>query len=316
MKKILFTIPIDSAKQEELKQIPQTELIFLSRKEVTSEVLEDIDGVIGNVSVELLNHAPKLKWLHLESAGADKYAKTLNPNILLTNSTGAYGPAIAEHMIGGVFYFYKKIDQYAKAQAEHLWNNLGTVDCVGEANVLVVGYGDIGQSFASRMKALGCTITGVKRTSSQAPYCDELITMDQIDDALPKADIIALSLPSTPETYQIFNEKLLRCCKKEAVFINVGRGVTVDTDALMKVLDEGWFKGVMLDVVDPEPLPMNHPLWRYPNVLITPHVSGNYNMRATFDRVISMAKQNIQHFANNEPLINQVNRTTGYKESK
>lgn len=314
MKKVCFAIKIDEEKKEQLKKL-NAEICFVNKKEAKLEDLANAEAVIGNLPAGLLNQVPTLKWVHLESAGADRYVKALRPDIQLTNSTGAYGQAIAEHMIASVFYFYKKIDQYARSQKEHLWKNLGKVDCVGEANVCIIGYGDIGQSFAKMLKPLGCTIVGVKRTAAKAPFTDKIVTLDQLNEVLPAADIIALALPATSETQQLFDEKRMRLCKKSAVLLNVGRGVTLHTDGLMNVLDEGWFKGVMLDVTDPEPLPINHPLWRYENVLITPHVSGNYNMRATYDRVLSIAIENLNHFILDEPLINPVNRTTGYRES-
>lgn len=313
MKKILFVIDVDEKTKEKIQTL-DAEISFMDKKDVTPEVINQVDAVVGNLPVNLLNQSQSLKWVHLESAGADRYT-TLNSNIMLTNSTGAYGKAIAEHMIASVFYFYKKIREYAKNQVQHQWNNLGKVDCVQEATVLVLGYGDIGQEFARIMKAMGCTILAVKRTMSDVPYADEVFTIDQIKEALPKADIIAMSLPATDATKNLMNEELLRLCKKKAVLINVGRGSTLDTDALIRVLDEGWFKGVSLDVTNPEPLPINHPLWRYENVLITPHISGNYNMQATYDKVIEIALKNIEHYIHDETLLNEVDRKTGYKKS-
>jgi len=316
MKKILVTITMDEKEKNKFMEGANAEFIFVNKKDVTSETLKGVNGIIGNADAELINQCPTVDWFHLESAGADKYAKVIREDIQLTNSTGAYGQAIAEHLMGGVFYFYKKIDKYAKAQVEHQWESLGPVDSVAEATVCIIGYGDIGQNFGRMMKALGSRIIGVKRTASPAPYADKLVTLDQLEEVLPEADIIALALPSTPETQHLFNERLMRLCKKSAVLLNVGRGVTIHTDGLMNVLDEGWFKGVSLDVTDPEPLPVNHPLWRYDNVLITPHVSGFYNMRATYDSVLRIAKENLMHYLNNEELINQVDRKTGYRKSQ
>lgn len=310
MKKILFVIDVDEKTKEKI-QAYDAEFLFMKKNEVSIEMINQADAVIGNLPVELLNQSQSLKWVHLESAGADRYT-TLNPNILLTNSTGAYGKAIGEHMVASVFYFYKKIREYAKNQVQHQWNNLGQVDCVQEATVLALGYGDIGQEFARYMKAFGCNIIAVKRTMSAVPYADKVVTIDKLKEVLPQADIIAMSLPATDATKNLMNEELLRLCKKNAVLINVGRGSTLDTDALVRLLDEGWFKGVSLDVTNPEPLAINHPLWRYDNVLITPHVSGNYNMQATYDKVIDIALKNIQHYILDKALINEVDRTIGY----
>ena len=239
MKKICFTLPVTLEVQEQLRQQnPEAEILFFKRSEVTAETLQDVHAVIGNVSAELLNQAPALEWVQLESAGADRYVSALKDSVLLTNASGAYGAAIAEHMIAAVFYFAKRLDQYSKAMSQHLWNNLGEVECVGEDTVCILGYGDIGQAFGQRMKAMGSRIIGVKRTASFAEGADELITMDRIKEVLPKANVVAMCLPDTPLTHQIMNEELLRLCRKDAILLNVGRGVTLDTDTLMNVLNE------------------------------------------------------------------------------
>ncbi len=314
MKNILFTIETTPKIQKQIVNQTKSNIIFKQKRDVTLNDLLNVDAIIGNIKPELVNLAP-LKWMHLESAGADQYAKILNPDIVLTNSTGAYGHAIAEHMIAAVYYFYKKLDIYSKAQQNHLWINQGEVDSVEGSTVVIVGYGDIGQSFGQRMKALGCKIIGVKRTDTPAPYADKIVTMDKLEEVVKEADILALALPSTPDTYQCINKQVLTQCKKSALLINVGRGVTIHTDDLCEVLEQGYFKGVMLDVVDPEPLPINHKLWRFDNVLITPHVSGNYNLPQTYTKVINIAIDNINKFENDEQLINLVDRNTGYKKS-
>ena len=120
--------------------------------------------------------------------------------------------------------------------------------------MLIVGLGDIGREFGWRMKALGCTVTGVKRTPGGCPdYVDRLVLMDQIEEELPNADIVALCLPSTPETRHFFDQRRLALTRRDCVLVNVGRGVTVETPALCALLDQGHFGGLVLDVVDPEP---------------------------------------------------------------
>jgi phosphoglycerate dehydrogenase-like enzyme len=196
------------------------------------------------------------------------------------------------------------------------WKNEGQVDSIEGATCLVVGLGDIGKTFAKKMKALGCKIIGIKRNIHEKPeYVDELTTLDHLNELLPVADIIAMCLPDTPNTKQVLSDNL-RLCKKSAVLINVGRGVNIDSTALVSVLDEGWFKGVQLDVVDPEPLPYNNKLWSYDNVLITPHVSGNYNLPQTLERVLDLSIRNIDNYLNDKPLENLVSHAEGYRINK
>ncbi len=312
MKKILFTIPVNQEIQKELKQIQGCEITFLSKEHCTDEALKDKDAVVGNIAVELLNRAPKVKWVQLSSAGADKYAQPLNKTILLTNSSGVFSQSISEHMIAGILHFYKKFDLYVEAQKQHSWKSLGSIDSITKKTVCIIGYGDIGQTFAKYMKTFDAHIIAIKRSLDNPPYADEVYTMEDVEKVLPQADIVALTLPKTPDTINLFNEKLLRLCKKDALLINVGRGDTLDTLALMKVLEEGYFKGVILDVVNPEPLPINHPLWEHPRVLITPHVSGNYNMTESYYNGIMIAKNNIERYIQGKELYNIVDRENGY----
>ena len=115
-------------------------------------------------------------------------------------------------------------------------------------------------------------------------------------------------MPGTDETFGLFDHDLLSKMKKDSVLINVGRGKIINTNDLIRCLDEGYFRGVYLDVVDPEPLPMNNKLWNYDRVLITPHISGGYNLSSTLDRVIDIVIDNLNNYADNKQLINTVDK--------
>lgn len=314
-KKVLCVINHDTENKVR-NAFDENQVICVKKNEVTEEMLKEATAVVGNLPCDKINQIPNLNWLHTESAGVNNYAGKINPEITLTCSSGCYGHAISEHMIAGVFYFYKKLNFYVQNQRMRRWRNEGQVDSIENAVVLVIGLGDIGSTFAKKMKALGCRILAVRRNAVNKPeYVDELVTMDHLNELLPKADIIASCLPDTPDTYQILSDNL-RLCKKNAVLLNVGRGRNIDTTALISVLDEGWFKGVQLDVVDPEPLPFNNKLWGYDNVLITPHVSGNYNLPQTLEKVLDLAIRNINHYLKDEPLENIVSHTLGYRINK
>ena len=315
MKKILVVIDLkDDEKQMFLDACKDVSITFCNRKDVSENMLNEYDGVVGNLTPKLLKNKTNIKWVHLESAGAEQYLD-IDSNIVITNSTGAYGEAMAEYMIAYIFAIYKRVNEYINAQKNRSWEYLGQVSRVANSKVLAVGLGDIGCTFGKKMNALGAKVYGVKRTVGKNPqYIEDIYTFEKIDEILGEMDIVALSLPSTKETYKFFDYDRLKKLKKGAVLINVGRGITVDTDALIKVLNEGHLLGVYLDVVDPEPLPINSKLWQFDNVLITPHVSGNYSMQYTFERVIQIAIDNINKYSKGIDLDNIVDREKGYKK--
>lgn len=321
MKKEVILIP-EILKEDQLKLLqevtPESEFIITNKNEVNDEMLEKATIIFGNLSPEKVAKAKNLKWMQTNSAGVDSYCKEgiLNENVILTNATGAYGLPIGEHMVGCVFAFYKNLLKYKMVQKQGEWKSLGKVKYVSHATVLVLGMGDIGKGFAYRMKQLGAYVIGIKRTLSDKPdYIDEVYTQDQLEKVLPKADIIALSLPRTPQTYHMINEHTLSLMKEDALIINVGRGEAIDTDALVQTLKTGKLLGAALDVFEQEPLDPTHPLWQMDNVLITPHVSGGNYHGETGDLIFNITYTNFKHYFNDEPLNNLVDRKTGYKKS-
>lgn len=137
--------------------------------------------------------------------------------------------------------------------------------------------------------------------------------MDKIDELLPKADVVALSLPNTKETYKMFDAKRIAKMRDKAVLLNVGRGTCIDTEALCDALESGKLMGAGLDVTDPEPLPSDHRLWKIKNAIITPHVSGDYHLKETHNRIVRIAIDNLKAYANGEDMRNLVDFSTGYK---
>ena len=276
---------------------------------------------IGEIPLEKIAIAKQLKWVQLSFAGTDPYTrveglpqeKILPEDVFLTNATGAFGLAIAEHMVGCALMLTKKLHLYRDHMAKDLWQNRGTVDQVEGSTVAVVGLGDLGQTFAKKMKALGCYVIGVRRTERKKPDCvDEVYTVDHLDEVIPRADYIALCLPGTSGTAGMFDGCRLSMMKQGAILINTGRGSAVDTDALCALLLSGHLGGAALDVTDPEPLPEGHPLWRCENALITPHISGKYYLPKTYRNIISIFEENLRRYRSGRRLKNMVDRQTGY----
>lgn len=286
----------------------------------TDRELQEADIIIGNPSIHTLSKCENLKWLQIASSGADLYANCglLQPDkTVLTNATGAYGHAIAEYMVAGVFSLYKKLHLYRDNQFTGLWDDLGKIKTVRGSKVLVVGLGDIGGQFAEKMNALGAEIHAIKRTSSSLPdYIKSVNTLDKLDCLLPGMDIVALCLPNSARTQNTINEKQLQLMKEDAVLINVGRGNAVDTDALTAALQNKVIGGALLDVTNPEPLPSYHPLWKEKNVIITPHVSGGYHAKETVEAIEANMLENARRYVEGKELLNQVDYSTGYRKSR
>jgi phosphoglycerate dehydrogenase-like enzyme len=232
---------------------------------------------------------------------------------VLTNASGAYGLAISEYMLGVLLEMIKKLHIYRDNQLEANWSYSGQVKSIYHSTALIVGLGDIGGEFAKRLKALGAYTIGIRRKNPDKPdYLDELYFMDQLENLLPRADIVALSLPGTSLTYRVINRETLKLMKHDAVLINVGRGSAVDTDALCDALENGHLFGAALDVTDPEPLPKEHRLWKVKNAVITPHVSGGFSLQETHDRIVRISANNLEAILNGEKPANIVDLSAGY----
>ena len=273
--------------------------------------------IIGNIPADMVKAAKNLEWYQLNSAGADPYTQPgiLPAGAVLTNATGAYGLAVSEHMIALVFDLIRRFNQYHKNQAGHVWESKGNIISVEGSTVLVLGIGDIGGDFARKMKALGAYTIGVRRTLREKPeYLDEQYTLEDLSKLLPRADIVAMVLPGGDATNHLMDEEKLRLMKKGAYLINVGRGSAIDPKALLKVLEEGHLGGCGLDVTEPEPLPADDPLWNVGNLVITPHVAGNFFLPETFERIVKIAGNNMEAWVNKKELNNVVDMVTGYKK--
>ena len=315
--KVLVTLPV---KEKHIAKIenacPGAEFRFVPSKELKESDVCDIDVSIGNIPLTLVPKAKRIRLMHLGSAGTDGYPELLPEGAVLTNSSGAYGLAISEHMLGMTLAVIKRLYSYHDNQLHALWHDEGEVTSLEDAVVLAVGMGNIGGEFARKCKALGSYTIGVRRVMRDKPdYIDELHTLDEIDKLLPRADIVALSLPSGPHTDGLMDERRLRLMKRGAVLVNVGRGRAIVTDALINVCCEGRIHAA-LDVTDPEPLPESHPLWHTPNVHITPHISGFFHLPQTLDRIVNIGAENLRRFANGEELLNVVDFDTGYRREE
>ncbi len=318
MKKILITIPMEENHKEKIKNIAfDGKIKYCSASEIIKEDVCQAEIILGNVPAEFLKESKNLKWIQLNSAGANAYIEkgVLKEGVILTNATGAYGLAISEHMLAMVLALQKKICLYTENQKNHLWKDEGEVKSIYGSKTLVVGLGDIGGEFAKRMYFLGSKVYGIKKHKTELPfYIKKMYQMEELEEILPEFDIVAVSLPETKETINLFNKSKFDKMKKGALFLNVGRGSIVNSLDLCEALNGGKLGGAGIDVADIEPLPKENPLWEADNILITPHISGGYHLKETLERVRNTAIENLKSYYENKPMKNLVDFQTGYKK--
>ena len=198
----------------------------------------------------LISHAPKLKWFHSVSAGVNSYIPVIKEDTLLTNSAGAFGLSISEHIIMVILMMLRRMPEYQKRISVRNWSKGLEQESIYGKRITVVGTGDIGSHFAERVRAFhpDC-ITGVSRTGKANPFFDEVYSIDEIDHLLPATDILVSCVPETPETIGYINRERLMLLPDTAYLVNVGRGSAVVEEDLIDILNSGLIAGAALDVL-------------------------------------------------------------------
>ena len=316
MTNILVSFPMHKGTREKyIEAAPDCDFEFIKWNKYTEDVVKGKDIILGNIPPKMLPAADKVKWIQLHSAGNDVYMKdkSLLSGITLTNASGCYGDAIAEYMTGALFGLKMNLFKYDRSMRQREWTDEGRITSVEGAEILIVGLGNIGSEFAWRMHALGARVTAVKRTPGEKPeYVDELYTIDKLDALLPKADVVALTLPETPATFHMFGKERFALMKDSAFLINTGRGTVIKQAELADALSNGVIAGACVDVYEKEPLPQDDPLWDAPNVLITPHVSGGWHLYSTIEKLNALAIRNLKTYLAGGELENIVDLGRGY----
>lgn len=286
--------------------------------EVTYDPGDAADAeIIFGADVDLLRRSPKLKWLCVPSAGAEQYLKPAledREGVMLSNSSGAYGVTIAEHIVMVTLMLMRRELEYAELVGRRGWRRDLPIRSIKDCQATMLGTGDIGQEVARRLRAFGArSITGVNRRGrSPGEAFDAVVTLDRLDDVLPGTDLLVMSLPSTPQTQRIMNAHRLSLLPEDAFIVNVGRGSAIDEAALAEQLYAGRFAGVALDVFVREPLPKDDPLWDCPRLLITPHVAGNMTLSYTVSRIVQLFLEDFERYCDGHPLERRVQRGVGY----
>ncbi|MFW6269623.1 MAG: D-2-hydroxyacid dehydrogenase [Bacillota bacterium] len=307
--KILIMSDFKEEQIQIIKEItPEAEIIAKNRKDITEKEIEQAEIIYGIPTKAQIKKAKNLKWLQLESAGADRFVDEnmyQNQDVILTNSSGVYGLPIAEHVLGMILAFNKNLHKYSRQQTENKWEELPAGKDFYGSVTGVIGLGDIGNELARKAYTLGSKVLAVKNNPENKPeYIEKLWGQDGIDSLLKKSDFVVVALPLTNETREIIDKSRIKQMKRDAFLVNIGRGELIEQEALITALKEGWIAGAGLDVTTPEPLPEDNPLWNLDNVILTPHVSGlsPSNKYRKFD----IFKDNLERYIKGENLNNVV----------
>ncbi|MFC9687681.1 D-2-hydroxyacid dehydrogenase [Kribbella sp. NPDC056951] len=277
------------------------------------EAIDEADAAYGVLPRELLGRAGRLRWLQAPQAGPAPgfyYPELVAHPVVVTNMRDTYTDHVAAHTLALVLAMARGLPRYVREQQTAEWApdwDPGSVVALGEASALVVGAGAVGAEIGRLLSEFGVAVTGVDVRITEAPKGFVGVRpVDELDELLPGADIVVLTVPHTPKTEGMIDAARLKRFKRSALFVNVGRGPTVRLDDLTEALERGWLKAAALDVFEVEPLPPAHPLWSRPDVLITPHVAGAGPYAA--ERRFAVLLENARRFLAGDPLINQVDK--------
>ena len=289
------------------------------------------DGFLGKIAPEMLDQADRLRWVQSFTASLEHYMfpALVDHPCVMTNMRGLFGDVIADQVMGYVLCFARNLHTYVRRQIEHRYEPAGgesgrvsfaagpgTVNAMDRATIFlpdatmgIVGLGAIGAEIARRALAFGMSVRAVDRFPERvkAPEGVEFVEgMDGLADLLAESDFVVIAAPHTPETAGLFDARTIARMKPTGYLINIGRGAIVVLDDLVAALRSGSIAGAALDVYEVEPLPNDHPLWDFPNVLLTPHTAG-YSP-AIARRHLETLVENVGRFARGEPLLNVVDK--------
>ncbi len=278
------------------------------------EAMQDADALVlqdftwSPEVAAIAGAAPKLKTIQLLTSGYDRMAKTgARKGVTVCNARGAFSHSVAVHAVTLYLALLRGIPTALTQQRKPEWQRdfANALTVPQERDVLIVGFGSIGQEIARLLKPFGARITGVTRSGASHPLADHMIKAADTKAALTQADAIFLCMPLGGDTRHAIGKEELQACRRNAVIVNVGRGGLWDQEALAQGLADGLIAGAGTDVTEPEPLPTEHPLWRAPNFILSPHVSGASG-EVGYRAQAQVAIDNIARLRKGEPLDNVI----------
>lgn len=316
-KLVITTAPPRGAFDGIGERFPELEIVDCSgeRERVETEIA-DAHVAVGAVSAEELARATRLELVQVFSQGVEHlmYPEMRAHPAVVSNGRGVWSPTMGEHILAMLLAIYRGFPGFIRSQQARQWARDGSepfryARLTGKT-VAMLGTGDIAQYTVELLRPFGCRLIGINRTGRAIDGYDAVYSVERMREALPQADALVCSLPSTPETKALLGAGEFALMRQTAVFVNVGRGSCVDEAALIAALREGTIAAAGLDVFAVEPLPEDSPLWGMENVLITPHMSAlspDY-----IDRVRKILFENLERLRDGRPLLNRVDKTAGY----
>ena len=260
---------------------------------------------------EHFDRARALRWVHVAGAGVDAVmtAEIASSDVVVTNARGVFNRSIAETVVAMMLVFAKDLARTLALQAQQTWLHRDTEMLAGQS-ALIVGAGEIGRAIGRAIGALGVGVTGMATSERHDEHLGLVRSVEDLDSLLPHYDFVILVLPLTDLTKGIIGREQLALMRTTARLINVGRGQLVDEPALVAALQAGSIAGAALDVFETEPLPPDSPLWRMPNVIVSPHMSADFHgwLEALADQFFD----NLDRWLDGKPLLNVVDKELGY----
>jgi phosphoglycerate dehydrogenase-like enzyme len=263
---------------------PQMRVVYLPDYDTLQQELPDANIFVGaSLRPEQFAYAKQLRWIHSTAAGVSQlmYPELRCSGAIVTNPSGIFSVPMAEHTMGMILALARnfpdtvRFQDAAKWAQQDLWDKPQHLTEINGSLLLIVGYGSIGRELAKRAQAFGMRIWGVTRSGKgQATHAEKILPASQLHQALPHADYLVIAAPDTPETKHLIGAEQIARMKRGARLINVARGSLLHETALIAALLSGQLSGAALDVTSVEPLPADSPLWKAPNIFITPHTSG------------------------------------------
>lgn len=317
-KKILV-MSADGPTVEEFKNAsPQARIVPVTAQTWQQEI-GDADAFIGNITPEQVRAGKNIKWVAVMSAGVEQVLfksggnDLRDSNITLTNNKVVQGPEIADHALAMLLALTRDLPRFWGDKQQENWQPprpFTGIELNGRT-ALIIGMGGIGMQIATRAWAFGMNVIGVDPEDKPfSPMIRKIVKPDQLDSVIPEADVIFISTPHTPKSNKMVGPHQFDLMKRGSYFIAVSRGGIYDMPALVKALDEKKLAGAGVDVVDPEPLPKGHALWKFQNAMITPHIAGRSDKDR--GRMVGTISENIRRFVNGQPLLNIVDKSKGY----
>ncbi|MBI3784808.1 MAG: D-2-hydroxyacid dehydrogenase [Deltaproteobacteria bacterium] len=319
MKEVRWNLADEDCRRLEAR-FPGVHLVAIEDPADLSREIVDADVFVGfTIPRDVFVAARQLRWVQSISAGIEEnlYPEMLASSVVLTGGTGLHAVCIPEHVLGQMFVLARNFHEAQRLQAACEWNRFqciifgpSIIELQG-SNLAIFGAGAIGQGLAQRAAALGMHVRVLRRHATRPlPGVEAVVPPERLQELLSWADFVVLALPLTRETHGLVGERQLAAMKSSAHLINVGRGELIDEEALVSALQRGAIGGAALDVFNQEPLPSEHPFWKLPNLVLTPHISGytpNY-----FRKALDLFEDNLGRYIAATPLRNVVDKRLGY----